>query len=107
MNSEKLKQVIEILKKLVSETLETIEDKDILEQAVKIYLSENNISEKKSQEPSAMKPATEKQIEFARSLGFKGDASKLSSKQMSDIIKELKDKPRVTEEKIGEDEYDY
>lgn len=108
MNTEKIKKIIEELKKLVSSAeLETIEDKDILEQAIKIYLSENNVAEVKKDNPaSQMKPATEKQIEFARSLGYKGDPSKLSSSQMSEIIKDLKDKPRVKEEKIS-DEYDY
>jgi hypothetical protein len=107
MDIQKLKLIIENLEKVIEDNLE-VSNKEIFQEAVKIYLSEGNIGEVKKDNPaSQMKPATEKQIEFAKSLGFVGDPSKLSSYQMSEIIKNLKDKPPKIKKDETEEDYDY
>ena len=96
-------KITEIIKELQdvcrNSKLEDVEDCQLLEQAVKIYLSEEinkskkeNIAEmKKTNLKSTANPqekATEKQLAYLERLGYEGKIDKLSKEEAKILIKE-------------------
>lgn len=88
----RLLEIIDFLKKEVTPKLDQLSDNCILENAIKIYLSEQ-IQEYKMQNIRKIEnqnQATDKQIAYLISLGYKGDInlSKEDARKIINILKE-------------------
>ncbi|HEY0090249.1 MAG TPA: hypothetical protein VGB37_15480 [Candidatus Lokiarchaeia archaeon] len=83
---ETLKKIIEELKIVRKESLSSLSDDVLFENAVKVYISREIAKQK---EVSKTDKATEKQIKFLGSLGFQGKTEDLTKIEAQKIIKEL------------------
>jgi len=93
MDTNRLKEILENLKKLLSEVdLAEIDDKDLFHEAVNIYIHENISTERKQQQTSG-NLATEKQIQYLKTEKVKipeGLTKTEASKLISEIIERKK-----------------
>lgn len=93
---KQLKQIIQDLKKLIEEEKLKIEDKDILDFAVRIRNTQKMNPEPVKNEDWKNEPATEKQrwlLKKAKENGaFDGDIENITKVEATTIIRELKEK---------------
>lgn len=100
MKEELVKNIKEILE-AVKETEIDVDGNIILDKAINIYLVKAN--EQRQQQPQPPKKlASEKQIFFLRSLGYKGK-SDITSLEASQLIKEMKEKQNNENYTYGEE----
>lgn len=102
MNLEKFNQIFKELKDYCEKEDLEIYDKDLLHETVKLYLAETDlkkeVKKEVSEEKPKGKPATDKQINFLKKLGYKGQTKGLTSFEANQLIKEYKNKPQFEEE---------
>lgn len=90
---EKLKEIIEELKKIRNETKIKLSDNVLFENAVKIYNTQyiqnsNKIPFKNKPDENIEEPATDKQKNYLEKLGYEGKADMLSKEEAKQLIKE-------------------
>lgn len=102
---DKLTNILNELSEVIKATGIDVTQDIIFSKAIDIFIAESievnkdrRTAQINSSENPDRKVASYKQTKFLENLGYKGDTSKLTSLEASQLIKELKDKPKQEKE---------